>query len=194
MIRRISNRDKLLKTGLSVMHARGFNGASVRDIVKAAGVSPGSFTDLFPSKEAFSLEILNVYFGITSQVIEQTLRNDALSPLKGLEAYIDAHVAYLKVIGKEKGCLYGNFAAEASEHSEIVRKRLVEIFAEIQEAIVYCLRAAVKAGELPANFKSAEVAKFIFFSLQGAMLIGKGQRSLAPCHCFKEMLFSRILK
>jgi TetR/AcrR family transcriptional regulator, transcriptional repressor for nem operon len=190
---RRSNRDKLLETGLAIMHKRGFIGASVRDIVHAAGVSQGSFTDHFPSKEAFSLEILNLYFEITQKVIEQTLRNDSMKPLKRLEAYIDAHTTYLEVVGKERGCLYGNFAAEASGHSEVVRKRLVEIFAEIQKAITYCLEAAVKARELPRDFDSSEVARFIFFSLQGAMLIGKGQRSLAPSKCFKEILFSKVL-
>ena len=46
------------------------------------------------------------------------------------------------------GCLYGNFTAEASDHSEILRQRLVEIFAEVQAAVAYCLRAAKAAGEV----------------------------------------------
>ena len=39
------------------------------------------------------------------------------------------------------GCLFGNFTAEASDHSEPIRLRLVEIFAEVQDSIAYCLRA-----------------------------------------------------
>ena len=30
-------------------------------------------------------------------------------------------------------------------------KRVEEIYAEIHESVVYCLKAAVKAGELPAD-------------------------------------------
>src|SRR5450631_533208 len=47
-----SNREKILTEGLRVVHARGFGGASVRDIVEAAGVPQGSFSNHFASKEA----------------------------------------------------------------------------------------------------------------------------------------------
>ena len=51
-----SNREKILTEGLRVVHERGYTGASVRDIVEAAGVPQGSFTNHFISKEAFCLE------------------------------------------------------------------------------------------------------------------------------------------
>ena len=59
---KLSNRDRILTEGLKVVHAHGYAGASVRDIVSAAGVPQGSFTNHFISKEAFCLEILDLYF------------------------------------------------------------------------------------------------------------------------------------
>ena len=73
---RISNRDKLLANGRKVVLERGYVGASVRDIVEAAGVPQGSFTNHFDSKEAFALEILELYFADSCVVIRETLRND----------------------------------------------------------------------------------------------------------------------
>ena len=64
-----TNRDKLLTQGLRVVHQQGLAGASVRDIVQAAGVPQGSFTNHFPSKEAFGVEILDLYFGFTRKVL-----------------------------------------------------------------------------------------------------------------------------
>ena len=73
------------------------------------------------------------------------------------------------------GCLLGNFTAEASEHSEKLRNRLVEIFAEVTEAIADCLRAAVAAGELRADIDCDEVAAFIECPrYHGANLMGQG--------------------
>ena len=92
------------------------------------------------------------------------------------------------------GCLFGNFTAEASDHSELIRNRLVEIFAEVQDAVAYCLKAAVKAGELRADFKCNEVAGFIVSSLQGANLLAKAQRSPVPVDRFKQVLFSTVLR
>eukprot|EP01035_Chromulina_nebulosa_P054276 gene54276-74329_t len=54
---KMSNRDRILTEGLKVVHAHGYAGASVRDIVQAAGVPQGSFTNHFTSKEAFGVDI-----------------------------------------------------------------------------------------------------------------------------------------
>ena len=190
---RISNRDRIVANGLKVMLERGYVGASVRDIVEAAGVPQGSFTNHFASKEAFSLEILDLYFANSRVVIGETLRNDALPPLKRLRAFFDANITSIRDHDVKNGCLVGNFAAEASDHSEIIRKRVSEIYTELREAIAYCLKAAVKAGELSKGLKISEVASFIVTGLQGAWLVSKVERDLAFAENFKKVLFSTVL-
>jgi TetR/AcrR family transcriptional repressor of nem operon len=96
--------------------------------------------------------------------------------------------------GAQNGCLYGNVTAELNEHSEKVRRRLAEIFSEIRKAVAECLKAAAKAGELPPKFKRDEVAEFILSSMQGAMLLGRSQRNLAPLRHFEDILFSKVLR
>jgi TetR/AcrR family transcriptional regulator, transcriptional repressor for nem operon len=189
-----SNREKILTEGLRVVHAHGYAGASVRDIVQAAGVPQGSFTNHFASKEAFGLEILELYFSNGRETMRQTLRNDELPALQRLGDYIDATRARLSKDNMRNGCLFGNFTAEASDHSELIRHRLVEIFAEVQEGVAYCLKAAVKAGELPGGFKCNDVAGFIVSSLQGANLLAKALRSPVPVDRFKQVLFSTVLR
>ena len=189
-----SHREKILTEGLRVVHEQGFAGASVRDIVQAAGVPQGSFTNHFASKEAFGLEVLDLYFARGCELMRETLRNDSLPPLQRLGAYIDATKDRLNRNGMRSGCLYGNFTAEASDHSEILRQRLVEIFAEVRASVAYCLRAAVEAGELSPSLDCEEVAAFIVASLQGANLLAKAQRSPVPVERFKQILFSTVLR
>jgi TetR/AcrR family transcriptional repressor of nem operon len=189
-----SHREKILHEGLKVVHANGYANASVRDIVRAAGVPQGSFTNHFGSKEAFGLEVIDLYFENSLEVVARTLRNDDLPPLQRLRAYIDESKNRLNRQGMRTGCLFGNFTAEASEHSELIRLRLVEIFGEVRKNIAYCLRAAVKAGELSASLDCDETAAFIVSSLQGANLLAKAERSPVPVERFKEILFSMILK
>jgi TetR/AcrR family transcriptional regulator, transcriptional repressor for nem operon len=189
-----SNREKILTEGLRVVHERGFGGASVRDIVQAAGVPQGSFTNHFASKEAFGLEILDLYLANGREVMRETLRNDSRPPLERLRAYIDAGKDRLNKDGMRNGCLFGNFTAEASDSSDVIRQRLVEIFAEVQDAVAYCLKAAVQAGELPASFDCEDIAGFVVSSLQGANLLAKAQRSPVPVERFKHILFSKVLR
>jgi TetR/AcrR family transcriptional repressor of nem operon len=189
-----SHREKILAEGLRVVHERGFMGASVRDIVQAAGVPQGSFTNHFASKEAFGLEVIDRYLANGREVMRETLLNDALPPLQRLAAYIDTGKNRLNRENMRNGCLFGNFAAEASDHSEAIRARLVDVFNEVQRAIAYCLRAAIAAGELPETVDPDDTAAFIVASLQGANLLAKVQRSPQPVERLKEILFTRILK
>jgi TetR/AcrR family transcriptional regulator, transcriptional repressor for nem operon len=191
---RPSHRGKILTEGLKVVHERGYAGASVRDIVHAAGVPQGSFTNHFASKEAFALEVLDLYFTNGTDVLRDTLRNDALAPLERLSAYIDWNMERIGQNDTRNGCLLGKFALEASDHSEPIRHRIVELFAEIQKSLEYCLSAAVKAGELSSDFDCNDVAGFIVASMQGAFLLSKAQRNPQPVARFKHMLFSRILR
>src|SRR6476619_1108138 len=91
-----SHRDKLLQEGLKVVLSQGYNGASVRDIVRAAGVPQGSFTNHFASKEAFAQEVLDAYYSLVRSNIDKTLRNDSLPPLRRLRAWLDLQIAFLK--------------------------------------------------------------------------------------------------
>jgi TetR/AcrR family transcriptional repressor of nem operon len=188
-----SNREKILTEGLRVVHERGFAGASVRDIVEAAKVPQGSFTNHFASKEAFCLEILDLYFKDVRAMIHRTLRNASLPPLKRLHAFVDAQIKYLNRIGWRNGCLIGNFSAEASEHSEVIRKRLVAVYEEMRQSVAYCLRAGVKSGDLSRKNDCDELAGFLIASLQGAILQSKVERTAAPVERFKHLFFSTLL-
>jgi TetR/AcrR family transcriptional repressor of nem operon len=189
-----SHREKILSEGLRVVHERGYAGASVRDIVAAAGVPQGSFTNHFASKEAFCLEILDLYFKDSRATIQRTLRNDSLPPLVRLRAYVDAQIKYLNRIGWQNGCLVGNFSAEATDHSEVIRKRLVKIFEEMRQSVAYCLKAAVKSGELAQKTECDELGGFIVASMQGAILQAKAERRGVPIERFKHLIFSTLLR
>src|ERR1700716_4310624 len=110
-----SHREKILSAGLEVVFEQGYCGASVRDIVQAAGVPQGSFTNHFSSKEAFCLEVLERYFTLVTENIDKTLRNDSMPPLQRLKAWLDLQVFYLEQAGMRNGCLIGNFSAEAGD-------------------------------------------------------------------------------
>jgi len=188
-----SHREKILTEGLKVVHERGFAGASVRDIVQAAGVPQGSFTNHFVSKEAFGLEIIDLYLDSARQMVEQTLLNASLPPVARVLAYVDYHKGALEC-GLNKGCLFGNFTAESTEHSEPIRLRLVEIYDWLCSLICSCLDEAINAGDLPSGLDSRQVALFVVSSLQGAVLLAKAQRNLAALESFSAILADSVLR
>jgi TetR/AcrR family transcriptional regulator, transcriptional repressor for nem operon len=189
-----SHKEKLLEEGLKVILTQGYNGASVRDIVRAAAAPQGSFTNHFSSKEEFAQEVLDRYFAIVSGKIEKTLRNDSLSPLVRLRAWLDAQIDFLKLSEFRSGCLIGNFTMEASSQNISIRNRLAEMIKTIEEAVAYCLQAAVDAGELPASTDVGVLAGFIYSSWQGAVLQAKVEQCALPLERFKSVLFGSLLR
>jgi len=190
---RISNRDRILSEGLRVVHQQGFGGASVRDIIGAAGVPQGSFTNHFASKEAFGLEVLNLYYASAKARMAETLLDERLAPLQRMRKWVGVIKTAIGEGDSKTGCMLGNFSAEATHCDGCIRKRLAEIFDEMQATIATCLEAAVQAGELPAGFNCAETAGFILSSMQGAILLAKAHRDLAPITQFEQVLFSKVL-
>jgi len=191
---RPSNREKILASGLEVVHAHGFAGASVRDIVQAAGVPQGSFTNHFGSKEAFGLEIIDRYCDGSRDIIAETLLDDTRSPLARLADFLDRAKEKLACNGMRDGCLLGNLAAEASQDSEPMREKLDAAFADIDGSIAYCLKAAVAAGEVPRDLDVEDTAAYIVASVQGANLMAKIRRDPAPIDRFKAILFDKVLR
>ncbi|MEN2788184.1 TetR family transcriptional regulator C-terminal domain-containing protein [Sphingomonas oligophenolica] len=190
---KVSNREKILTAGLQVVHERGFGGASVRDIVQAAGVPQGSFTNHFVSKEAFGLEILDLYFQQSLALFAETLRNDTRPPLERLGAFLDANVERVSGEGACNGCMIGNFAAEASD-SGTIRPRLAEIFGEVRDAISSCLKAAVVAGDVRGDLDCDDIAAFLVTALQGANLLAKVERSAEPMKRVKRITLDKLLR
>jgi TetR/AcrR family transcriptional repressor of nem operon len=187
------NRERLLEEGLRVVHERGFANASVRDIVKAAGVPQGSFTNHFASKEAFGLEIIDRYFAKNHKLVDATLLDDEQPPMARLVAYFDGYRERLESNRMRNGCLYGNFTLDCNENGQAIRERIAGIFDDSRASIAHCLRAAVVAGELKPSLDCDEVAGFIVSGLQGSVLVSKVYRSVEPFDRFRRLLFGTIL-
>jgi TetR/AcrR family transcriptional repressor of nem operon len=191
---KVSNRQRILTEGLRVVHEQGFAGASVRDIVGAAGVPQGSFTNHFVSKEAFGLEVLNLYYDDVKARMDQALQDAALAPLARLHNWIAAVAFAVEHKDLKAGCMFGNFSAESTSCDGVIRHRLADILTEMQSKISACLRAAVEAEELPRRFAVEQTAGFILSSLQGAILLSKAHRNIAPIEQFEQILFEKVLR
>ena len=192
IMEKVRNKDKLLMSGLRVIHEQGLAGASVRDIATAAGVPLGSFTNYFPSKTAFGLEIIDMYRDISHAMIDATLRNEALPPLQRLASYVDASRDFLAEDGMRNGCLCGNIGAEANAHGEDVRRKILGVFSADKGEVAACLKASVAQKEISDRIDIDDVAGFFVSSLQGAFLVAKVEQSPEPVNRFKRVFFSKI--
>jgi TetR/AcrR family transcriptional regulator, transcriptional repressor for nem operon len=190
---RTSFKDKIISSGMRTVHKRGFATVGLREITAVAGVAQGSFTNHFASKEVFGVAVLNYYFDQLRCVIAKTLRNDSRLPLERLNAYFDTIIALFAEAQWRYGCLAGNMSLEATEHSEQIRVRLSEIFAEWTVPFGDVIRDAQASGYVRDDLDADDVGSALLEAWHGAMLRMKVDRTSAALDRFKRLTLPALL-
>jgi TetR/AcrR family transcriptional repressor of nem operon len=185
-------REKLLAVGLETVHARGFNATGVQDIVDVAGVPKGSFYNYFASKEALGVEVLDLYFrGFAPRL--KLLADPSKTPVQRLRAYFESLGKTLAGWNYEKGCLIGNLSGELSDQSDLVRKRLAEVYAAWGHAVEACIREGQERGEISKDLKASVVAAFLLNAWEGVALRVKVDKDKTAINQFMAVVFKTIL-
>ncbi|MER9065354.1 TetR/AcrR family transcriptional regulator [Mesorhizobium sp. M0074] len=189
---RHSLREKLLDAGFNTIWNSGYSSAGVRDIVAAADARPGSFTNHFVSKEAFTGEVLDRYFAYVSGLVEQALARDGTPPVGRLRRYLEIITSKLEAHDWARGCMIGNLSLETAAHSEALRLQLVAIFERWRKPFAECIAEGQAAGDITDAFDAEDLADFLLSSWQGAMLRMKVERSPEPLERFKNIVFKTV--
>lgn len=189
---RPSVRHLIVDAGLRVFLRGGFNASSVQDITEEAGVPKGSFYNHFESKEALGSEIVDLYAEGGQR--RGDLKNQALPPLERLRR----HFAGLNQMAAESdfttGCLLGNFSAELSESSPIIRERLLALFGRWTHEMEDAIAQAQALGQVPSNTSAADLASFLLDAYEGAILRARVEKSPAAFDRFMALAFDKVLR
>jgi TetR/AcrR family transcriptional repressor of nem operon len=190
---RPSLREKIIESGVSTVHERGFNASGIRDITGAAGVPQGSFTNHFRSKEDFGVAVLDRYLKRTEAIMAGTLRDQMRAPIDRLRAYFDAITEALAGAGWRHGCMISNMSLETADHSELIRARLVAVFDSLTQPFAEALRTAQTAGEVRDDIAPADLADVLLSAWHGAMLRMKVERSPEPLDRFRRIFLETLI-
>jgi TetR/AcrR family transcriptional repressor of nem operon len=190
---KLDTRDNLIRAGLKTIHAGGFAATGIQDIVDIAEVPKGSFYNHFASKEAFGAEVIDTYSTLGQERLRSFLSNPDLPPLARLEAYFDHRIEAFVANGFARGCLMGNFSAEAADHSELIREHLVTQWNAWSEIFENCIAEAQREGAIDNCMSAALLARFLFNSWEGALLRMRVEKSSAALIEFKDVIFGTVL-
>jgi TetR/AcrR family transcriptional regulator, cholesterol catabolism regulator len=87
-------REELLAAAAKIFSARGYEGASLREICAAAGILPGSMYHYFRSKEDLFVSVHAEGFRRLNEVVDRALEGET-DPWRRIEAAIGAHLTEL---------------------------------------------------------------------------------------------------
>jgi TetR/AcrR family transcriptional repressor of nem operon len=187
---RASLREKLVSGSAAVFLERGFNAASVNDIVLAAGVPKGSFYNHFASKEALAIEVLRRY---VDELGLRELTELPGSPIEQLRTHLRTNIEAREVAGIEYGCLLGNFSTDAVALNEELREAVKQGFARWFDAVSSAIGRAQAAGEIANETDADTLARYVVSSFEGAIAQAKTLRTGEPIKDFLSVTFSTVL-
>lgn len=186
-----SVRDEILFAGLKTLHARGFNATSVQDITQAAGVPKGSFYNHFASKEDLGAAVVEQY-SAKAAARWAILRDVSLAPLLRLRRYFETLIAAGRY-PDTPGCLLGNFGAELSDQSPVIRERVSSALADWSDAIAHVIDEAQRDGAVPRDHAPEALATFVINAWEGSVLRAKVEGHRGALDTFLAIVFSKIL-
>jgi TetR/AcrR family transcriptional repressor of nem operon len=188
---RPDTREQIIKAGMKCLQERGYNAVGVQDITETAGVPKGSFYNHFESKEALGAEIVARYGANSSR--REILADRAIAPLERLRQHFQRLNRVFTDAKFERGCILGNFSAELSAQSDLIRHSLRDLYARWTEDLEDAIGEAQQAGTITSQAKPADIAAFLLDAYEGALLRARVERNNQPFDRFMQFAFGQIL-
>jgi TetR/AcrR family transcriptional repressor of nem operon len=169
-------RERLLSSGMRLIHARSYNDVTVDDICADAVVNKGSFYYYFPSKRDLAVAGIEAQWERTrATLLEPAFAADA-PPLERIVRLFRmaaaVHQARYDTGGRVLGCAFGNLALELSTQDPIVLAALQKVFTGYHAYFTSALAEAQATGRIEvANID--DTAQALLALLEGALLLAK---------------------
>ncbi|GGF47651.1 TetR family transcriptional regulator [Youhaiella tibetensis] len=174
------DRDAALAGALEVFWAKGYEGASTDDLLRAMKIGRQSMYDTFGDKHALFLESLRSYHKLDHKNFFDHL-GDNPSPLKVLHGFLSIF-SRRSAEENARGCMGINattaFGRTEPEVAELARNTA----AGVEAMLVELVSAAQEAGELAETLDAGPAAGFLYAALQGLTVraqAGAGRAELA---------------
>ncbi len=171
-------RHALLEAAFAEIHQRGFQAASLTQILADTGLTKGALYHHFPDKKALGLAVVE-------EMIRPRLADMMFAPLAKTTQPLTAMQALLAAKTAESdpwvvtlGCPLNNLIQEMSPLDEAFRLQLNSLFQDWVAVIADALTRGKKSGEVKKTVDAAETAFFIVSALEGCIGMSKNTQSV----------------
>jgi len=169
------DRDEVLQKAMEVFWSRGYEAASIEDLVRHMGINRQSLYDTFGDKHALYLQTLDRYREVESRRMFELLERPG-SVKKALRQLFEAVVETALGDGQRRGCFMGNAMSELAGRCKATAARTGSNMAATEEAFYRALLRGKNEGELSGVRDLRAVARFLYSSLQGLVLMAKASQ------------------
>ncbi|WP_270180676.1 TetR/AcrR family transcriptional regulator [Alkalihalobacillus sp. CinArs1] len=168
----MTKRDEIINATARLIHSKGYESTSLKDILSESGIGKGQFYHYFSSKRDLGIAVVDHFVETWNQhLIEDILRTDQ-SGREKLDTMLHWAVQYHETQANIHGCPFGNLALEMSEHDEVFREKVNGLLHSWIENLEEALREFVDGD--PKKHAQTIVAQ-----LEGGILLMKSYQDVS---------------
>jgi TetR/AcrR family transcriptional repressor of nem operon len=183
-------RARIVAAAADLMYVRGVGATTLDDVLAASGVSKSQLYHHFDGKDALVRAVIE---HVGQRVIER--ERDALghvSTIPGLRRWRNALVQTNALRHGAYGCALGSLATEVSDHDDLARQAMSQLFTEWQELLAGALRRLQDGGALPPEASIDQLATGLMAALQGGYMLAQTARDVTPMATSIDMALAHI--
>lgn len=185
-------RNKILLSAFNEIYQRGFQAASINNILKDTGITKGGLYYHFENKQELGYSVLD-------EVIRDTIQSVWIGPLKSTNDPISVLKKVIEESGNQittedvrLGCPLNNLAQEMSPVDDGFRDRIAAIYQDWQETIEAACKRGQAAGNVDSSIDSKEISLLFIASLQGCMGFAKSVQNVDTLMSCGQGLIDRL--
>lgn len=155
--------NKILSAALKIFSEKGYQGATIDDIVAAIGYTKGAFYCHFNSKEELFLAIIDYRVAYQQEVFKSMVEVNT-----SLRKNIENFLTYMIQITQSENWipLYIEFLAQSTKNEEVKRK-MAKMYNDWREFLIVLIEKFQQAGLVPQALDKNFVAKLIIAIFDG---------------------------
>ena len=157
--------DQALDCAVHVFRQKGYEGASLSDLTGAMGINRPSLYAAFGDKQRLFRRVLDRYTEHMLDSLQQATQEKTAR--RFLEHLFGSAAELLTDPHNPPGCLTVTGALAGGDESEPIRRELICRREQVESLIAERLKRAKKEGELPAESKPADLARYVATVMQG---------------------------
>jgi TetR/AcrR family transcriptional repressor of nem operon len=166
------DRDEALQKAMEVFWSRGYEAASIQDLVEHMGINRQSLYDTFGDKHALYLQALDHYREVEGRKMFELLARPG-SVKKALRQLFLNVIEGASCDGQRRGCFMGNAMSELAGRCKETADKTCNNMASAEQALHSALVRGKNEGEIQGKKDLRAVARFLYSSLQGLQLMAK---------------------
>ena len=159
-----------LDAAMELFWRKGYEAASMRELLDAMGIGRGSFYDTFGDKHALFLSALDRFQEVRTSWVEEVLFGEGLD---GIEEVFRRSLDGLFQFQPRRGCLLANSAVELAPHDPDVAARISSYIRRTEDAFQGALERARDRGEIRSEADPRALARFLVNTLHGLRVLAR---------------------